>query len=91
MESFHSLEKTGEHLDAMIRREKTAHLEFRSGIGVQSTVVVQDIDELKFVSNSNSVIVRIVSRCDLDSSSSKLHIDGFLIANDRDPSSEERM
>jgi hypothetical protein len=62
-----------------------------SGILVVGTVIVHKVDEFKVVSLTTLEIVRVMGRSDLDSTSTKRHIDSDRIGNDGDPSAIERV
>lgn len=68
-----------------------ARLECRSGVGIESSIVVQNVNELQFVAYSDLVIVRIVGGSDFDGSGSKLHIDNNIIGNNGNSPVDEWM
>ena len=57
---------------------------------IEGAIVVQDIDELKFVTYSNFIIIGVVGRSDFDGTRSKLNVDD-LIADNRHSAVDERM
>lgn len=67
------------------------YLELLSGVLIVSSIVVHQIDKLEVVSLPAFVIVRVVSRGDLDGTSSEGHVDGDTIGNDGEPTVDERM
>lgn len=67
------------------------HFELLSGVIVVGSIVVHQIDKLEVVSLSTFVIVRVVSRGDLDGTSSKGHVDGDTIGDDGESSVDERV
>ena len=77
MEPLHALQRnTVRH---RITSHTGTHLELRSSICVESTVVIQNIDKLKLLPYSNFIVIRIVSRGDLHGTSSEAHINGDII------------
>ena len=58
-----------------------ARLELFARIFIQSTIVVQDINEFEVVPLPHGIIIRIVRWGDLDHTGSKLHIDDDPITN----------
>jgi hypothetical protein len=54
-------------------------VELGTGICIESTVVVQNIDKVKLVPYSNFIIIWIVSRSDLHGTSSKGHVNNDAI------------
>lgn len=62
---------------------KNSYLELLSGIRVERSVVVQNVDDLQFMPLTNFVIVRVMCRGDLDSTSSELHIYHDVVADNR--------
>ncbi|KAH3670111.1 hypothetical protein OGATHE_002924 [Ogataea polymorpha] len=60
-------------------------------VGVQLAIVSVDVDEFKVVSFTCVVIVRIVARCDLHSTSTKLHVHSLCIGDYRQLSVEKWM
>jgi hypothetical protein len=71
-----------------LRLDPPAYLVF-SGVLVVSTVVVHKVDELEVVSLTTLEIVGIVSWSDLDSTSTKRHVDSDRVGNDGDSSAVE--
>ena len=51
-----------------------SYLELIPGIGVERTVIIEDVDEVEFVSNPNFVIVWVMRRSNLDGPSPELHV-----------------
>lgn len=77
----------GQELDDLDSGVESLHaLEVLSGVSVERTVVVKDVDELEVVSSSALVIVLVVRRRDLDGSGSKGHVDGDGVGDDGDAS-----
>jgi hypothetical protein len=66
-------------------------MELLTGICIESTVVVQNIDKVKLVPYSNFVIIWIVSRSDLHGTSSKRHVNSDGIRHYRKTAVYERM
>ena len=60
-----------------------AHLELLAGIGVESAIVIENVDEVKVVALANFVIVRVMRGRDLDSTGTKLHVDDDGVSDDR--------
>jgi len=56
--------------------------EFLSSIGVQSTIIIQNIDKFQLVSQPSFVIVRIMGRSNLDGTRTKFHIDRNIVRDD---------
>jgi hypothetical protein len=67
------------------------HMELLTGICIESTVVVQNIDKVKLVPYSNFIIIWIVSRGDLHGTSSKGHVNSDVIRHYRKTTVYERM
>jgi hypothetical protein len=55
----------------------------RPSVLIERPIIIKNIDELKIMSLSDFVIVRIMSGCDFDSTSSEFHIDRDGIGDDR--------
>ena len=69
-----------------------AHLEPFAHILVQSTVIIQNVNELEVVPLSNGIIIRIVRWRDFDRTGSELHVDDDIITNNWHlPIRDERM
>ena len=60
-----------------------------SGILVVGTVIIHEVDELEIVSLTTLEIIGVVSWSDLDSTSTKRHIDSDRIGDDGDSSAIE--
>lgn len=77
-------------LDDLLPRVETLHaFEFGSGVGVEGSVVVQNVDELELVAHTDLVIVRVVGRGHLDRSRTEFLVDRDRVRDDRDPAAEE--
>ena len=48
---------------------------------IECSIIVQDVDELEFMADTDFVIVRIVRRCNLHGTCSELHVD-YSISDD---------
>ena len=70
---------------------KDTHLEFRPSIRIKCSIVIHNIDELQLMAHADFIIVRIVCRCDLHSTSSELHVDGLAIRDNGHESVDERV
>ncbi|KAH3665796.1 hypothetical protein OGAPHI_003984 [Ogataea philodendri] len=94
------------HLVVLLANEKALLLQLldnqRSGIesldtfplttvGIQLTIIGEDIDEFQLVSLTGVVIVRVVTRSDLHGTSTKLHVDCLGVGNDWKLSVQEWM
>jgi len=66
-------------------------LEFFPSIGVKGSVVVEDVDEWKAMTNSNLVIIPVMGGGNLHSSGAELHVDDNGVRDDWDPAIDERM
>mmetsp|Transcript_47441 Transcript_47441/g.122763 ORF Transcript_47441/g.122763 Transcript_47441/m.122763 type:complete len:343 (-) Transcript_47441:330-1358(-) len=62
---------------------KSHHASELTALLIHGTVFVQNVDKLEVVSLSTVVIVWIMSRCDLHTSSTELHVYKLSIKNDR--------
>jgi len=69
----------------------TTNLESLPGVGIEGSVVVEDVDEREVVADSNLIIVSIVRRGNLDSSSTELHVDDDGVRDYWDSAVNERM
>jgi len=67
------------------------YLELLSSIGIESSIIVEDIDKLQFVSHANFIIVRIMRWCNLHSTSPKCHINHNRISDYRKAPINKRM
>jgi hypothetical protein len=66
------------------------HLEL-SSIVIVGTIVVHEVDELKVVTLSTLVIVRIMSWGDLHGTGTKVHVDGDGVGDDGNAAVDERV
>ena len=69
----------------------TTNLESFSSVGIEGSVVVEDVDERKAMTDPNLIIVSIVCRGNLDSSSTELHVDDDGVRDDWNSAINERM
>ena len=69
----------------------TTDLESLPSVGIEGSVVVEDVDEREVVTDSNLIIVSIMRRGNLDSSSTELHVDDNGVRDDWDSAINERM
>lgn len=67
------------------------NLEFLPSIGIKGPVVVKDVDERKVMADSNLVIVSIMSRSNLNSSGTELHVDNDRVGDNRESAINERV
>ena len=67
------------------------HLIGLPSVLIERAIVVQDIDERKFMPDTNFVIVGIVCWGNLDGSCSEFHIDGNRVGDNGDATVKERM
>jgi hypothetical protein len=63
----------------------------RTGVAVQSAIIVEDIDELELVPHTTFIVVGIVRGSDLDRSRTKRHVDGFAVRDDGNTAVDERV
>src|SRR5690606_19726289 len=89
MESFHALAACCQF--CKLANSSFPYLEQFASIGVESSIVVQDVDKLEIVSLTSFVIVGVVCRGDLDSTSTEFHVDDDGVCDDRDASIDKRM
>ena len=57
------------------------YLEFLTSVRVKCTVIVQNVDELEFMADTDFVIIGIVRRCNLHGTCSELHVDGDFVGD----------
>ena len=88
MESLHTLHIS--HQSWRLDLYQATDLVF-SGVLVIGTVIIHKIDELEVVSLTTLEIVGVVSWSDLDSTSTKGHIDSDRVGNDGDSAAIERV
>ena len=69
----------------------TTNLETLPGAGIEGSVVVEDVDEREVMTDSNLIIISIMCRGNLDSSSTELHVDNNGVRDDWDSAVDERM
>ena len=70
---------------------RTTNLEFLSSVGIESSVIVEDVDERKVMADSNLIIVSIMRRGDLDSASAEIHVNDNGVHDDWDSAINERV
>ena len=70
---------------------RITNLELLPSVGIECSVVVEDVDERKVVTDSDLVIVPIMCGGDLDGSGAELHIDDYRVGDYRDSAIDERM
>ena len=81
-----------ELFDDLVPGMETLHaLEFLAGVGIESTIVIEDVDKLEVVSLADFVIVGIVRGSDLDGTSSELHVNDDRVLNNGDAPVDEGM
>ena len=66
-------------------------LEFFPSIGVKGSVVVEDVDEWKAMTNSDLIIISVMGGSNLHSSGTELHVDDNGVRDDWDSAIDERM
>jgi hypothetical protein len=67
------------------------NLEFLPSIGIKGSVVVEDVDERKVMTDSNLIIVSVMGRSNLHGSGTELHVDDNRVRDDWDSAIDERM
>jgi hypothetical protein len=72
----------------VLRLVATTHLVF-SGVLVVGTVIIHQVDEFEVISLTTLEIVGVMGWSDLNSTSTKRHIDSDRVGDDGDPSSVE--
>lgn len=72
-------------------KPRTSNLEFISSVGIESSVVVEDVDEREVMTDSNLVVVSVMCRGNLDSSGTKLHVNNDRVRDDWDSAMNERV
>lgn len=78
-----------DHRDTSV--EPLHSLELLTRVVVERAVVVQNVDELKFVAHADFVIVRVVCRRDLHGAGTERHIDNDVIRDDGNAAVKERV
>ena len=73
----------------MSLKHARTYLELRSGIVVERAIVVQDVDKLEIMPDTDFVIVGVVRGSDLDSTSTKRHVDDDVVRYDGDLAIDE--
>jgi hypothetical protein len=71
------------------RMEPLQSLKLRSSVSVERSVVVEDVDEVEFVTLTDFVVVRVVGGGHLDRSSTERHVDGDRVGDDGEAAVEE--
>lgn len=67
------------------------NLEFLPSIGIKGSVVVEDIDEWKVMTDPNLIIVSVMGRSNLHSSGAELHVYDNRVRDNWDSAINERM
>lgn len=68
-----------------------ADLESLPNIGIECSVVVEDVDERKVMTDSDFVIISIMRRSNLDSSGAEFHVDDDRVRDNWDSAINERV
>jgi len=66
-------------------------LKFFPSVGVKGSVVVEDVDEWKVMTDPNLIIISVMGRSNLHSSGTELHVDDNGVCDDWDSAVDERM
>lgn len=66
-------------------------LEFFPSIRVKGSVVVEDVDERKVMTDSNLIIISVMGRSNLHSSGTEFHVNDNGVRDDWDSAVDERM
>lgn len=68
-----------------------AYLESWSSVLVESTIIIQDVDDGELVSDADFVIVEVVSGSNLHGTGTEFHVDDYVVSDDRDFAVNERV
>jgi len=66
-------------------------LEFFPSIEIKGSIVVEDVDEWKAITNSNLIIISVMGGSNLHSSGTELHVDDNGVRDDWESAIDERM
>jgi hypothetical protein len=77
-------------MSARLKSERRTHLVLASILIVRA-IVIHQVDEFQVVPDGAFEIVRVVSWCNLDGTSTEGHVNGDSVGDDRDPTPVERV
>lgn len=92
MEPFHALRsQVSSFIRDHLPHVSSSYLKLLSGVDIKCPIVIQYIDEIELMTNSNIIIVRVVRWGDFHSTGTEFHVDNDTICDDWDTSVYERM
>lgn len=79
------------HQSLLLIDSRSTNLESLPSIGIKGSIVIENVDEGKVMTDSNFIIVSVMRRSNLNSSCTEFHVDDDRVRDNRESAIYERV